>query len=139
MSIFEKASWPFFEAAHGKGATDGIGGAVKRALDKKVSFGHDITHAKTAYNILTKTTSKIVFIYIEKVDIDNVFKSVDLTGLLPVPNTMTVHQVLSTNEANVIQFRKLSCFCNDTCTCFGLQNHDLTKKVAKKVRLKEKT
>ncbi|CAH2091997.1 unnamed protein product [Euphydryas editha] len=34
---FEKSTWSFFESAHGKGAPDGIGGAVKRKLDKKVT------------------------------------------------------------------------------------------------------
>ena len=33
----EEASWHFFEAAHGKGAADGIGGALKRTADRMVS------------------------------------------------------------------------------------------------------
>ncbi|CAH2107515.1 unnamed protein product [Euphydryas editha] len=34
---------------------DGIGGAVKRQLDKRVSFGHDITNATEACHILQST------------------------------------------------------------------------------------
>jgi hypothetical protein len=41
------ATWNFFESGHGKGIPDGVGAAVKRAADKRVLAGHDITDAKT--------------------------------------------------------------------------------------------
>lgn len=51
---FEKATWSFFEASHGKGAADGVGEATKRNLDRYVVHGHDISDAKAAYNVLVK-------------------------------------------------------------------------------------
>lgn len=50
---FKHVTWSFFEAAHGKGAADGIGGAVKRTLDSTVAHGEDILDAKTAYEVLS--------------------------------------------------------------------------------------
>lgn len=46
---FSDATWSFFEAAHGKGAADGIGGAIKHNLDLKIALGLDIPDAETAY------------------------------------------------------------------------------------------
>ncbi|GBP40289.1 hypothetical protein EVAR_83979_1 [Eumeta japonica] len=43
---FTNATWSFFEASHGKGAADGGGGAIKRALDNRVAYGVDVTDAK---------------------------------------------------------------------------------------------
>lgn len=39
---FEKGTWNFFEANHGKGAPDGVGGVLKRIADDLVSKGTDI-------------------------------------------------------------------------------------------------
>jgi len=36
------STWKFFEAGHGKGEADGIGGAVKRRADDLVKFGSNI-------------------------------------------------------------------------------------------------
>ena len=42
----EEVLWHFFEAEHGKGASDGIGGALKRTADRMVSQRRDIRSAK---------------------------------------------------------------------------------------------
>lgn len=39
---FIHATWSYFEAAHGKGAADGVGGAIKRTMDMKIAQGTDI-------------------------------------------------------------------------------------------------
>ncbi|CAG9129863.1 unnamed protein product [Plutella xylostella] len=54
-------TWNFFEASHGKGAADGIGGSVKRLLDKKVSYGNDILDAESALTLLKDETSIKLF------------------------------------------------------------------------------
>lgn len=38
---FKKGTWSFFEAGHGKGAPDGVGGDLKRTADRLVSKGKD--------------------------------------------------------------------------------------------------
>ena len=39
---FKNGTWNFHESGHGKGAPDGIGGALKRAANLKVLHGKDI-------------------------------------------------------------------------------------------------
>lgn len=34
---FQKGTWSFFEAGHGKGAPDGVGGVLKRTADRLIS------------------------------------------------------------------------------------------------------
>lgn len=40
---FPFSTWNFFEASHGKGAADGVGGDIKRRLNSFVAYGSDIT------------------------------------------------------------------------------------------------
>jgi len=35
----EDGTWNFFEASHGKGAADGVGGVLKRTSDRLVKQG----------------------------------------------------------------------------------------------------
>ncbi|XP_052224930.1 uncharacterized protein LOC127840558 [Dreissena polymorpha] len=50
---FKKSTWNFLEAAHGKGAADGVGAAVKRAADQQVILKkNDITTSISFYLVL---------------------------------------------------------------------------------------
>ena len=51
---FKFASWNFFEAGHGKGAPDGIGGSVKRSADLRVKYGNDVCSASQFVSQLEK-------------------------------------------------------------------------------------
>ncbi|XP_073946552.1 uncharacterized protein [Choristoneura fumiferana] len=55
---FTAMSWSFFEAGHGKGPADGIGGYLKRSADDLVARGDDISCANEFYEAL-KDVSKI--------------------------------------------------------------------------------
>lgn len=46
---FERVVWNFFEAGHGKGVPDAVGGAVKRNADSKVKYGQDIVRKTVCY------------------------------------------------------------------------------------------
>jgi len=56
---FEAATWNFWESSHGKGAPDGVGGAIKRSADKLVANGNDINSATKLYDCLVATKSSI--------------------------------------------------------------------------------
>ena len=58
---FHTLSWHFFVSIQGKGAPDGIGGALKRTADRQVKFGKDIPKAKVLYDVLQETTSIQLF------------------------------------------------------------------------------
>ena len=63
QTLYElKASWHFFEAGHGKGACDGIGGVVKRSADTALKSGNiSITNGKDFYEWGVKSGSKIKY------------------------------------------------------------------------------
>lgn len=42
---FERMTWSFFEAGHGKGPADGVGGFLKITADIIVAKGQDIADA----------------------------------------------------------------------------------------------
>lgn len=120
---FTHATWSFFEAAHGKGAADGIGGAVKRTLDSTVAHGEDIPDAKTAYEVLSEK-GLIKMFYIPPEDIKALQEEL-VKNLKPLPNTLKIHQVIF-KDKNSVNFRNLSCFCKNLsgkCDCYSTKTH----------------
>lgn len=120
---FTHATWSFFEAAHGKGAADGIGGAVKRTLDSTVAHGEDIPDAKTAYEVLSEK-GLIKMFYIPPEDIKALQEEL-IKNLKPLPNTVKIHQVIF-KDKNSVNFRNLSCFCKNLsgkCDCYSTKTH----------------
>ncbi|XP_060806100.1 uncharacterized protein LOC132902990 [Amyelois transitella] len=125
---FEYSTWSFTEAGHGKGVADGIGGATKRALDRQVAFGKDITNGSEAYDILNKCMTSVKCWLIPNSDIENLTKIVP-DNLSPIVGTMQIHQVVSYSEGQ-IQY-SLSCFCGvdrGLCECYELKTHIFNKK-----------
>lgn len=62
---FQSGTWNFFEASHGKGAPDGVGGVLKRLADQLVSQGRDIPDAITLYRALLTTGTTVKLFYVE--------------------------------------------------------------------------
>jgi hypothetical protein len=62
--------WFFFEASHGKGAPDGVVGALKkRSADRAVHHGKDIPDARALYNVLKVLISSVMF-FINESDVE---------------------------------------------------------------------
>ncbi|CAH2097530.1 unnamed protein product [Euphydryas editha] len=146
QSGFSFATWNFFEASHGKGATDGIGGAIKRTLDKKVAYHIDITDSKTAFDAL-KDETKVKLYIIKEEDINDMERRISSYDLVAVPETMLIHQIRGSfgmfelfgkQQPYIIGYRKLSCFCRSAgssmsmikgfCDCYSLKKYSLLKK-----------
>nr|XP_053604393.1 uncharacterized protein LOC128671702 [Plodia interpunctella] len=112
---FQYFTWSYFEAGHGKGPADGIGGYLKRAADTKVATGTDITNALEFYTVL-KDSSKIKLFYITKEDIDFIQNSIP-KNIVPLKGTKEVHQIFS-RVYGQLKYRYLSCFCaRGLCEC----------------------
>lgn len=112
---FTKVTWNFFEAGHGKGAADGIGGFLKRTADQLVARGTDISDAENFYLAL-KDVSKVELHLIPAEDIEQSAKQIP-EQIPPLLGTMKVHQVF-TEEVGVLKYRNLSCFCQrGFCSC----------------------
>ncbi|KAL2102116.1 hypothetical protein ACEWY4_001284 [Coilia grayii] len=71
LSGFTQVTWNFSEKSHGKGAPDGVGGAVKRIADSAVNRGADIQTPEDFYSFLTErqASSEIKFFWVSEEDI----------------------------------------------------------------------
>jgi len=114
---FTTATWNLFEASHGKGAADAIGGVLKRTADNMVNQGTDIPDAVTLFKVLKKET-KVELFYVSQEDITTFEETYPKMQLQPVKGTMKLHQLLLI-EPGKIKVRDFSCFCSATCECFN--------------------
>lgn len=120
-------TWSFSESGHGKGVADGIGGATKRALDRRVYYGHDIVNATDAFNNLKTCMKSVKPFLINNSDIDNI-KTLVPSNLKAIVGTMQIHQIISTVQ-NEILHRQLSCFCKrGQCACLSPIKHCFLEK-----------
>lgn len=106
---FAAATWSFFEAGHGKGPADGVGGTLKRLADKQVAFGNDLADVNQFYEQMVNKTDVQLFVVNEKA-IEDIGKSIP-QNVQPMVGTMSVHQVL-TDKSGLLHYRDTSCFCH---------------------------
>ena len=66
LSGFKQVTWNFSEKSQGKGAPDGVGGAVKRIADSSVNMGVDIQTPEEFYRFFKErqASSKIKFFWV---------------------------------------------------------------------------
>lgn len=62
-------TWNFSEKSHGKGAPDGVGGAVKRIADFAVQRGADLQTPEDLFSLLKEKESSIKYYWISDEDI----------------------------------------------------------------------
>ena len=110
---FKNIRWSFFEAGHGKGIPDAIGGSIKREADRKVHHGQDIYSADDFVNILKNCKTKLW-----KVDISDITsrkESLKDVKFIPISGTMKIHQVIVDTDQDGVFYRDLSCSCTQDC------------------------
>ncbi|KAL7390307.1 hypothetical protein ABVT39_018618 [Epinephelus coioides] len=117
LSGFRQVTWNFSEKSHGKGAPDGVGGAVKRAADSAVQRGEDVQTPEDFYNLLTERKSDVKFFWVTDEDIRRFDEAVPEV-VPPVKGTLAMHQLISTEPGKVMH-REISCFCSrpNICQC----------------------
>lgn len=128
------STWSFFESGHGKSVADGIGGCVKIILDRKVSYGADITCADDAYKILRENTIFVKVFLIEENEINKIQTTLP-DKLSVLKGTFQLHQIITDLNKDKdydgrlkVKYRDLSCFCGlepGNCLCFAPQYHTL--------------
>ncbi|KAL0851024.1 hypothetical protein ABMA28_006916 [Loxostege sticticalis] len=139
-STLDYATWSFFEASHGKGAADGVGGAVKRTLDDLVSHGTDIPNASVAFKMLKESEKKVKTFFVSEEEIREMQQNVP-DKLIALPGTMKLHQIITTAKQGSILYRDLSCFCGPKkggCACYETKTHDLIS-IQKSEQIKNKS
>ncbi|MGH0169101.1 UNVERIFIED_CONTAM: hypothetical protein FKN15_056402 [Acipenser sinensis] len=91
MKGFSYITWNFSEASHGKGAPDGVGGALKNLADRIVAYGTDVPNVETMFDQLSAQSSVKLYQVMEE-DITNGSELIP-PSLKSVPGTMKIHQV----------------------------------------------
>lgn len=128
---FKAGTWNYFEASHGKGAPDGIGGALKRTADSLVCKGTDIPGATELYSALQKSGTSVKLFFVDAEDIDNAVLGMP-SDLPPLPCTMKMHQAVTIAHGELV-YRDVSCLCtaaqNLYCNCFDAKHFTFTKAV----------
>lgn len=126
---FDYCTWSFSESGHGKSIADGIGGSVKRTIDKHVAYGVDATNASQIYDLLTQCFKTTKFFLVDDSQIEEYTEK--LQNLKTLIGTLNVHQIITSkdSETKEIKYRDLSCYCGEIkghCSCFSPQYHSLT-------------
>ncbi|CAC5359740.1 unnamed protein product [Mytilus coruscus] len=111
---FQNFCWNFFEAGHGKGIPDAVGGALKRHADTEVKFGKDITNADIFLDCMSNSES--VGYLVSDRDIQKEQKLLQAAQLKPIPGTMKLHQLIFQQDYE-IAYRNISCTCQEPSDC----------------------
>ena len=113
------ASWNFFEAGHGKGPCDGVGGSVKRMADEAVRQQKVTIQDASDFFAWTQqhqSSSSVSFSFVSKETCSAAQSEIERFGeLKPVPGTMSVHAVAAISRGKVIT-RETSCHCQQCFT-----------------------
>ncbi|XP_041456271.1 uncharacterized protein LOC121408727 [Lytechinus variegatus] len=111
-----RAQWNFFEAGHGKGPCDGIGGTVKRMADNAVKRKAVIQDAKDFFTWATQghgceTNSKIEYFFVTKEECSSSseFITQQWGSVKSFTGTLQVHAVIGKDKG--VLLRNVSCYC----------------------------
>jgi len=138
-----KAVWNYFEAGHGKGPCDGLGGSTKRMADEAVNAGKvSIQDAEDFYKWTQSqhcSMSKVLFKYVSSVDCQANATELNNQEVKSVKGTMKFHAVVGLGQ-NSIMTSNVSCYCQSCvngqsgCTStqwieLALEVHDKKKNI----------
>ena len=113
------AQWNYFEAGHGKGPCDGLGGSTKRLADQAMRNGKvTIQDAEEFYSWSQGphcTMQNVKFLYISKDECEK--SATDLAAWDPkgVPGTMKIHAIKGLGDSALLT-RQVSCYCEGCVT-----------------------
>ncbi|WAR15492.1 hypothetical protein MAR_005597 [Mya arenaria] len=107
---FDDIKWSFFEAGHGKGVPDAIGGAVKRRADNVLKYGGDIISAAIVFTTLSEDFNVKMYLVKEEWIEEKRTLLINIV-LKPVSGTLNFHQVICDFKEGQITYKHLSCLC----------------------------
>lgn len=107
-----RGRWNYFEAGHGKGPCDGLGGTVKRMADEAINQGHTtIQDAADFYKWgSTSTMTGVRFLYVPKSETQQKHEEMNNIVTKPLKGTMKLHAI-GVEESHLMT-RETSCYCN---------------------------
>ena len=128
-----RASWLYFEAGHGKGACDGVGGTAKRLADMAVKRQTAVIQSAENFYDWGKSqeNSSLRYIFVSKSQCKEAHEELSKIPCKPVKGTLQLHAVVPVNKGK-ISVRATSCYCEHcfkdgelTISCKGWVTHDL--------------
>ena len=99
-----QSTWSFFETAHGKGAVDGVGGAVKRAVWRAILQGRAVIGSAEEFARVAKSEClKVNVIYIPKGNIAQAKEQLleRWNACLSIPETHSIHYVTKLSDTTI--------------------------------------
>ena len=122
------ASWNHFEAGHGKGPCDGVGGSVKQMADEAVRQRRVVIQDANDFFAWTQqhiSTSSVSFTFVSQEDCKAAQLEIEGFGdIRAVPGTMKINAVASLpDQPGQIVARETSCYC-ERCFTHGLVSVD---------------
>ena len=114
------ARWNYFEAGHGKGPCDGLGGTTKRMADEAVISGHVfIQDATDFYAWAIKSSLKNVqFRFVSSAQVQQVADTLMSKSLKPIKGTMKLLDAVVGMGNSDLMVKDVSCYC-DICLSGG--------------------
>ena len=101
-----KAQWNFFEAGHGKGPCDGLGGSTKRHADQAMKNGKVIIQDATDFYAWTQSThctmTNVQFRFIPREACEQTTAEINTWGAKAVRGTMKIHAVKGLGDNRVL-------------------------------------
>lgn len=112
MNLFGiKARWNYFEAGHGKGPCDDIGGTCKRMAAQAIKQGKTtIQDGRDFYKWARQNEKSIEYHFYTHKDYDEATLYLSKMTTKPLKGTMKLHAVKTTGDGK-ISIRDTSCYC----------------------------
>jgi hypothetical protein len=109
-----KARWNYFEAGHGKGPCDGLGGSCKRLTDEAMRSGKAIIQDATDFYkwAINSSMKNVQFRFVSSEKCRETEIRIQSNPVKPVKGTMRIHAVIGQGESR-IKVREVSCYCTD--------------------------
>lgn len=128
------AKWNYWEAGHGKGPCDGLGGLCKRMADEAVNSGKATIQDALDFFAWTQSDkcslSSVKFIFLSKEDCEQKTNEMSTLQLKPVQGTMKIHAVAGLGNSTVA-VRNTSCYCqiclSESFTCQTWREESVSK------------
>lgn len=137
-----KAIWNYFEAGHGKGPCDGIGGSTKRCADQAMKSGKAIIQDPHDFYAWTQGPScnlkNIQFTFIEKERCEETAREIERWPCKAVKGTMKLHSVVGRGQGKIL-VNEVSCYCNEcmTGTMCAAWKEEKTNDVQREIAVEE--
>ena len=99
-----KATWSFFETAHGKGPVDGVGAEVKRAVWRSILQDKEVVSSPLEFHrVAQKVCNKVSPLYVPQAEVNNQTEKLKerWSGCRTIPRTHAIHFASKVDDVTI--------------------------------------